>query len=351
VAALYACSENEVSWEDATLGGGHGVFSHFVIEGLKGAADDNGDRNGALTLNELTEYVQDNVFRFVRTRHAVSQEPRLVAIGVPRIVLRDVSGLRPAELITTRTGGIRLKLIPAGEFPMGSDEADDPGASNDEQPRHRVRITRPFYLGLTEVTQGQYRAVTGQNPSHFKGSDDLPVEQVSWNDAIAFCNKLSELEGVKPYYQFGAGAESGGDGYRLPSEAEWEYACRAGNSARYSFGNDPAGLGDYAWFDGNSGNQTHPVGKKRSNGFGLFDMHGNVHEWCWDGYDAKYYEQSPADDPRGPSGAVDRVNRGGGWVGDPQDCRAAFRDWDPPGDRDSHLGFRLARARVQSGLR
>ena len=128
VAALYACSENEVSWEDSTLGGGHGVFSHFVIEGLKGAADENGDRNGALTLNELTEYVQDNVFRFVRTRRAVSQEPRLLAIGVPRIVLRDVSGLRTAELITTRTAAIRLKLIPAGEFLMGSTKADDPDA-------------------------------------------------------------------------------------------------------------------------------------------------------------------------------------------------------------------------------
>jgi formylglycine-generating enzyme required for sulfatase activity len=252
-------------------------------------------------------------------------------------------------IITTRTAGIRLKLIPAGEFLMGSDKAHDPDARGNEQPRHRVRITRPFYLGLTEVTQGQYRAVTGQSPSHFKGSDDLPVESVSWNDAIAFCNKLSELEGLKPYYQFGTVAESGGEGYRLPTEAEWEYACRGGNPARYSFGNDLAALGDYAWFFHNSGKQTHPAGQKRANGFGLFDMHGNVYEWCWDGYDANYYAQSPVDDPRGPSGAADRVFRGGSWSLLPQYGRAANRYRDAPGNRSLALGFRLAR--VQSGSR
>jgi formylglycine-generating enzyme required for sulfatase activity len=350
VAALYACSENEVSWEDSGLGGGHGVFSHFVIEGLKGAADENGDRNGATTLNELTEYVQDNVFQFVRTRHAVSQEPRLLANNVPRIVLRDVSGLRPADLITTRIGGIRLKLIPAGEFLMGSSKADDPDALDDETPRHRVRISRPFYLGLTEVTQGQYRAVTGQSPSRFKGSDDLPVESVSWNEAIQFCNTLSEREGLKPYYQFGPESQSGGDGYRLPTEAEWEYACRARTTTRYSFGDDPAALDAHGWVEDNSNNQTHPVGQKRPNGFGLHDMHGNVWEWCWDGYDAKYYAQSPIDDPRGPpAGASDRVIRGGCWSVNPQFARSADRYWLTPVDRGIGLGFRLARG--QSGSR
>jgi len=349
VAALYACSEKEVSWEDSGLGGGHGVFSHFVIEGLKGEAADveNGNHDGTTTLDELTGYVKENVFKFVRTRHAVSQEPRLLG-NVGRVVLRDLSGGGPAaELITTRLAGIRLKRIPAGEFLMGSSKDEDKDASDDELPGHRVRITRPFYLGVTEVTQGQYRAVTGQDPSNFKGSDDLPAEQVSWNDAIAFCNKLSEQEGLKPYYQFGAGSPSGGDGYRLPTEAEWEYACRAGNRARYGFGSDAASLGEYAWFDGNSGNKTHAVGQKRPNAFGLYDMHGNVYEWCGDGYDAKYYAESPVEDPRGPAGASDRVFRGGGWSGSPLHARSANRSRSPPVYRLHDLGFRLAR--VQSG--
>ena len=162
---------------------------------------------------------------------------------------------------------MKLVLIPAGEFLMGSPDSDK-DAEDDEKPQHRVRITRPFYLGA-RGDQGQYRAVTGENPSHFKGSDDLPVEKVSWNDAIAFCNKLSEREGLKPYYQFGAVARSGGEGYRLPTEAEWEYACRAGSTTRYSFGDDAASLGEYAWFNGNSGSKTHPVGQKRPNAWGL----------------------------------------------------------------------------------
>jgi formylglycine-generating enzyme required for sulfatase activity len=348
VAALYACSEKEVSWEDSGLGGGHGVFSHFVIEGLKGAADL--DQDGTFTLAELNTYVQENVFRFVRTRHAVSQEPRLLG-NVGRVVLRDLGrGGVAAEFITTRTAGIKLKRIPAGEFLMGSPD-EDKDASGDEKPRHRVRITRPSYLGVTEVTQGQYRAVTGQSPSQFKGSDDLPVEQVSWDDAIAFCNKLSEAEGLKPYYRFGAGEQSGGDGYRLPTEAEWEYACRAGNPARYSFGDDPASLGEYAWIDEDfAKGSTHPVGQKRPNAFGLFDMHGNVWEWCWDWYDAKPYAQSPVDDPSGPLKAASfRVRRGGSWINDPLNARSANRDGNIPGYRFISLGFRLARG--QSGIK
>ena len=212
---------------------------------------------------------------------------------------------------------MKLALIPAGEFLMGSPDSDK-DASDDEKPQHRVRITQPFYLGVYQVTQGQYRAVTGANPSHFKGSDDLPVESVSWHDAIAFCNKLSEREGLKPYYQLDAATRSGGEGYRLPTEAEWEYACRAGSTTRYSFGDDAASLGEYAWFNGNSGGKTHPVGQKRPNAFGLYDMHGNVWEWCWDVY-AAYNANSPGADPDGPSGASGRVIRGGCWGDFPRD--------------------------------
>ena len=239
---------------------------------------------------------------------------------------------------------------PGGRVPDGLVRFGQ-GCSNDEMPQHRVRITRPFYLGVTEVTQGQYRAVTGQSPSKFKGSDDLPVEQVSWLDAVKFCNAAEPRGGphaLLPGRRSNVSVPDWkGAGYRLPTEAEWEYACRAKNPARYSFGDDPAGLGEYAWFDGNSGNQTHPVGQKRPNAFGLFDMHGNVWEWCWDGFDAKYYAESPVDDPRGPSGASVRVIRGGSWGGNPRDCAVGVPGLVTPGDRRDNLGFRLAR--VQSG--
>jgi formylglycine-generating enzyme required for sulfatase activity len=241
----------------------------------------------------------------------------------------------------TNSIGMKLVLIPAGEFLMGSDKADDPDAYRDEQPRHRVRITRPFYLGATEVTQGQYRTVMGRDPSDFKGSDDLPVEQVSWSDAVAFCGKLNERE---------SGSLRGWI-YRLPTEAEWEYACRAGSTARYSSGNDAASLGEFAWYEGNAGGRTHPVGQKRPNAFNLHDMHGNVWEWCQDGYKPDYYRESPAADPPGPSVASARVIRGGCWFDDPRFARSANRDGHWSEFRNYNLGFRLVRARVQSGSR
>ncbi len=197
-------------------------------------------------------------------------------------------------------GGIEFRLIPAGEFEMGSADSDRE-ADADEKPQHPVRITRPFYLGAYEVTQGQYRAVTGKSPSRFQRSDDLPVEQVSWNDAIMFCNSLSEQEGLKPYYRSGTSELSGGDGYRLPTEAEWEYACRAGARRDSASALTPGKLDEHAWYGGNSENQTHPVGQMRPNAFGLYDMIGNVFEWCQDLYDAEYYEDSPPVDPDGPS--------------------------------------------------
>jgi formylglycine-generating enzyme required for sulfatase activity/serine/threonine protein kinase len=253
-----------------------------------------------------------------------------------------------AEYLTTRTAGIKLKLIPAGVFLMGSPDSDM-DAFDVEKPQHRVRITRPFYLGTTEVTQGQYRAVTGVNPSKFRGSDDLPVENVSWTDAIVFCNKLSVKEGLKTYYKPGAsGVPSGGDGYRLPTEAEWEYGCRAGSTTSYSFGDDAARLAEYAWFDSNSDGKTHPVGQKRPNAWGLFDMHGNVMEWCWDRGegpgDKNYYANSPGADPPGPLRGAGRIFRGPNWESRPRGCRSAVRDGDPPDVRGHSLGFRLARS-------
>jgi len=260
--------------------------------------------------------------------------------------------------------GMTLKLIPAGEFFMGSPD-DAIEAEKNEKPSHRVRITKPFYLGVYEVTQAQYEGVMGNNPSYFsangggkdrvagQSTDRYPVENVSWLDAIQFCNKLSEKEGRKPFYEIDGKdirvPDWNGQGYRLPTEAEWEYACRANASTptRFSFGDNMAELGLYGWFVGNSEWRTHPVGQKRQNGFGLYDMHGNVLEWCWDLYGEGYYNQSAADDPTGPAGAVDRVFRGGGWYISARGCRPAYRTWVTPEGRGSSLGFRVARG--QSG--
>jgi formylglycine-generating enzyme required for sulfatase activity len=252
------------------------------------------------------------------------------------------------ESITTRTAQIKLRRIPAGSFQMGSPDGE---GSDDEHPRHEVRISRPFYLGVYEVTQTQYEAVVGQNPSCFastgggkdavagRSTDQHPVEQVSWLDAVSFCNALSGKEGLKPVYEINGETASVPDwratGYRLPTEAEWEYACRAGSSTKYSFGDDVSDLGEYAWYLGNSrvnGNWcTHPVGQKRRNGFDVFDMYGNVSEWCSDGYDTHYYKRSPVDDPRGAERAADRVNRGGNWYFVALSARSAYRGRSVPG--------------------
>jgi len=262
-----------------------------------------------------------------------------------------------AEYLTTRVGEIKLKRIPAGKFLMGSPDAE---GDTDEHPQREVRITRPFYLGVYEINQSQYRAVIGDNPSWFSsigvGKDKIagqsserhPVDNVSWLDAVKFCNKLSEMEGRKPFYEInGEGVrvpDWNRSGCRLPTEAEWEYACRASARApqQYSFGDNAGSLVEFAWYSENSAGATHPVGKKRPNGFGLFDMHGNVWEWCWDCYSDAYYKEPTADDPRGPSGASHRVIRGGSWGNGPVNCRSPFRYRYAPVDRYYFLGFRLA---------
>jgi formylglycine-generating enzyme required for sulfatase activity len=222
--------------------------------------------------------------------------------------------------------------------------------SDDEKPRHLVTISRPFYLGVYTVTQSEYMQIARENPSDFSGGGRLPVENVSWFDAVAFCNTLSQKEGLPPFYEIkGQMVEVpdwNGPGYRLPTEAEWEFACRAGTTTRFFFGGDEGALGEYAWYSANSNGRTHPVGEKKPNTFGLFDMHGNVWEWCWDGYAADYYQKSPADDPRGPDQSVDRVFRGGSWDLDSRYSRSANRRGNTPTYLYNNLGFRVAR--VQS---
>jgi len=266
---------------------------------------------------------------------------------------------RPPEQLTSKTTGMKLLRIEGGEFMMGSPD-DDKEAQRDEKPQHKVQVS-PFYLGVTEVTQEQFQNVTGNNPSWFSstgaskeqvaGRDTgrLPVEFVSWFDAVGYCNALSDKDRLTAYYEI-AGADvqvpdPNGSGYRLPTEAEWEYACRAGTTMKFSFGDDPSNLGQYAWYSDNSSSMPHPVGLKRPNAFGLYDMDGNVWEWCQDWYAKDYYQRSPVDDPVCRRGDSLRVLRGGSLNFNPRECRSAARGRDDPHFGYSNRGFRLARSR------
>ncbi len=232
---------------------------------------------------------------------------------------------------------LEMVLIPAGTFMMGSPDSDS-DASSDERPQHPVNITRPFYLGKYPVTQEQWEAVMGSNPSGFKGSKN-PVECVSWYDCHRFLARLSERHAT------------GGGTFSLPTEAQWEYACRAGTTTRYPFGDDEGPLGLYAWYSWNSGrNRTRWVGEKRHNAWGLHDMIGNVREWCADRYDMGYYANSPVNDPLGPpSDSYRRVARGGDWLSFASHCRSAKRSSFLPSTRMRLLGFRVVLVSAVSG--
>jgi formylglycine-generating enzyme required for sulfatase activity len=193
-----------------------------------------------------------------------------------------------------------------------------------------VTISRGFGMSKYEVTQAQYKAVMGSSPSRFKG-DNNPVEMVTWHDVVAYCAKLTEKEKA-------AGRLPVGYEYRLPTEAEWEYACRAGTTTAFSFGDDESKLGEYAWYGSNSGRTSHPVGEKKPNGWGLYDMHGNVYEWCQDWYGA--YPGGSVTDPQGAATGSYRVGRGGCWFNDARFCRSEYRYSFEPGDRNGYVGFR-----------
>jgi formylglycine-generating enzyme required for sulfatase activity len=243
----------------------------------------------------------------------------------------------PVEKSIDLGGGVNLELalIPAGWFEMGSPE-DEAGRSLTDAPLHHVRISRPFYMGRYEVTQEVWKQVMGSNPSYCRNPRH-PVEQVFWADCQDFLARLNTL--VKD-----------GGGFRLPTEAEWEWACRAGTRTRFSFGDDERRLGDYAWCSENSGGVTHPVGEKLPNAWGLHDMHGNVQEWCADWFDTFLSGTGPSVphwriDPQGPSAGGGRVIRSSAWgTIDPGFYRSAVRDcWDPARCSKS-LGFRVVLA-------
>jgi len=376
VLALFGCSAGEKAQENEGLR--HGVFFYFVNQGLQGEADL--DHDSQISPEELSQYAKKRVKDFVRDKYGVLQRPESVGSSrdLAALVTLKPEAARPS-LITTRNAGIKLKLIPAGQFLMGS-SPDDKDAYDDEKPWHWARITQPFYLGTTEVTRGQFRQFvddsgykteaekdgkggygrneekakfeqdpkfTWLNPG-FEQTDEHPVVNVSWNDAVAFCQWLSRVEGQT---------------FRLPTEAEWEYACRAGTTTKYFSGDDPemlATVGNVA--DGTAKEKypkwdraiaardgyiyTAPVARFRANAFGVYDMHGNVWEWCQDWYDKEYYKRSPVEDPLSSAEASYRVIRGGCWYYDPRYCRSASRRWYTPSNRGSDLGFRVAR--VQS---
>lgn len=227
---------------------------------------------------------------------------------------------------TTNSIGMNFVYLPPGSFMRGSGYGN-----SDENSVRRVTLTKGFYIQTTEVTQGQWKSVMGRNPSHFKDcGDDCPVEKVSWEDVQEFMKKLNQRKGS--------------DKYRLPTEVEWEYACRTGSSGRYSFGNDEDRLGECARNNGNSRSKTHPVGQKKPNAWGLYDMHGNVWEWCEDWYN-KRYPVGSVTDPTGPSSGNYWVLRGGFWYVTRECTRCAYHFLSFPDNRSSFLGFRVARTK------
>ena len=239
--------------------------------------------------------------------------------------------------------GMELIELPAGTFTMGSPVGEKDREANEEQVT--VTLTKPFWLGKTEVTQGQWKKVMATEPWLNQGDvqivqigEDNAASFVDWNDATAFCQKLTGLERR-------AGKLKAGESYRLPTDAEWDYACRAGTKTTYSFGDDKKQLGEYAWFKGNAGDvgeeYAHKVGMKKPNPWGLYDMLGNVREWCSDWFDVKL---SGGVDPAGPGEGHGRVDRGGCWWTAPDRLRSAYRDAIVPSARHNYLGFRVARS-------
>lgn len=237
-----------------------------------------------------------------------------------------------ASQIIATPSGIQMALIPAGDFIMGDDNGD-----TDEKPAHKVQVSA-FYMDTREVTQGTYERLIEKNPSKFK-APDKPVEQVDWSQAAFFCNMRSLKEHLKPCYDSKTlDCDFAADGYRLPTEAEWEYACRGGTRTRYPFGDDSAKLRNSGWFKQNADQTTHPVGQKSPNQWGLYDMHGNTAEWCHDVYGESYYRKNEAKDPRGPSYGDKRVLRGGSWRSSDDGCRCSARNSETPRFADACFG-------------
>jgi len=241
-----------------------------------------------------------------------------LALAGPHGAVEVVAGVSMTETMT----GMKFVWIPPGEFMMGSND----GVSY-EKPAHGVAIRKGFWLGKYAVTQGEWESVMGSDPSRFISENlRLPVVYVSWNDVQDFIRKVNSRTGKR---------------FRLPSEAEWEYACRAGTTTRYSFSDNESALNQYGWFKGNSGGRTHPVGEKLPNGWGLYDMHGNVWEWCEDCWNADYRGGSNDEGAMMTGDYSSRVMRGGSWGSEPRFMRSAYRTWLSADNLHHNIGFRL----------
>ncbi len=303
------------------------------------------DSDFALIFADWLEEQGDPRAEMLRLLHQLTQTTELPDRLVHEDRLRQLVSAfpRPPLPRLLNSVGMELVLIPAGVFLMGSPESEVE-RTPDESPQHPIRLSEAFYLGTCLVTQQQYQQVMKRNPAHFKASNGgeltHPIEHVSWDDALAFCERLSRRR-----------AESkAGRVYRLPTEAEWEYACRSGTTSVFFWGNTACST--QANFDGNSPygdapvgpdlQKTSPVGSYQPNAFGLFDMHGNVWEWCNDWYRERYYRKCARENPKGPRSGYGRVLRGGSWNYRGGYTRSADRGRLPPSYRDAHMGFRVA---------
>ncbi|HEC03522.1 MAG TPA: formylglycine-generating enzyme family protein [Phycisphaerales bacterium] len=283
----------------------------------------------------------------MKEAHVMRLERVIAVICLPVLVLVTGDGCRRAEdadskldVITTESG-LEMVAIPGGWFEMGSNKGGE-----DESPVHRVWIS-PFLMDRYEVVQEQFKKFQMPDPSHFK-NPEKPLDQINWTDATMYCNERSLAEGLGPCYDEETwDCKCAASGYRLPTEAEWEYACRAGTNSNDSFGSTVQKLKDNAWFVDNSSKTTQPVGQKQPNPWGLYDMHGNVSEWCNDYYAEDYYKQSPDRNPRGPATGKERILRGGAWNSSADSCRSAYRASDPSINdtclASDAIGFRCVR--------
>ena len=264
-------------------------------------------------------------------RGAKNMRRYIVMVSLLLGLLVQAIGSDQPDAVKTKSG-VEMTLVPAGRFVMGDEKGDV-----DEEP-HEVYVDS-FYVDKYLVTQEEYEKVMKENPSRWKGKKN-PAEQIRWSDAAKYCNARSRLEGLKPCYDLETWeCNFSADGYRLPTEAEWEYACRAGTKTSYSFGDDPRKLRNYAWYEDNSGGRPRPVGQKLPNLWGVYDIYGNVWEWCSDFYKVDYYQESPEKNPKGPETGETKVLRGGCWNSDADKCRSSYRYNENPGYSDVCFGY------------